>query len=94
MLLKLEGMLTTCLNRSQCVIVESRAVQEVEGAMETVSDFVKTAPTFIAKAQVINSRFFCFVLSLTDEHFCFGVALEDQGGCVPQGNIFRCTGIQ
>ncbi|CAM9638831.1 unnamed protein product, partial [Ectocarpus sp. 12 AP-2014] len=35
----------------QCVIIESRAIQEVEGAMETVNDFVKTAPTFIAKAQ-------------------------------------------
>lgn len=52
-LLKLEGMPTTCLNRSQCVIIESRAIQEVEGAMEAVNDFVKTAPTFIAKAQVI-----------------------------------------
>lgn len=48
--------LPSCLNRSQCVIIESRAIQEVEGAMETVNDFVKTAPTFIAKAQVINTR--------------------------------------
>ncbi|CAB1114993.1 unnamed protein product [Ectocarpus sp. CCAP 1310/34] len=35
----------------QCVIIESRAIQELEGAMETVNNFVKTAPTFIAKAQ-------------------------------------------
>ncbi|CAM9727941.1 unnamed protein product, partial [Scytosiphon promiscuus] len=35
----------------QCVIIESRAMQEVEGAMEAVNDFVKTAPTFIAKVQ-------------------------------------------
>lgn len=36
----------------QCVIIESRAAQEVEGGMEAVNDFVKTAPTFIAKVQV------------------------------------------
>lgn len=36
----------------QCVIIESRAVQEVEGGMEAVNGFVKTAPTFIAKVQV------------------------------------------
>ncbi|CAM9909110.1 unnamed protein product, partial [Laminaria digitata] len=35
----------------QCVIIESRAVQEVEGGMEAVNGFVKTAPTFIAKVQ-------------------------------------------
>ncbi|CAN0102450.1 unnamed protein product, partial [Sphacelaria rigidula] len=35
----------------QCVIVEARAVQEVEGAMDAVNCFVKTAPTFIAKTQ-------------------------------------------
>eukprot|EP00903_Cladosiphon_okamuranus_P013351 g12443.t1 len=35
----------------QCVIIESRAAQEVEGGMEAVNDFVKTAPTFIAKVQ-------------------------------------------
>lgn len=42
----------------KCVIIESRAVQEVEGGMEAVNDFVKTAPTFIAKVQVM------FVLGL------------------------------
>lgn len=41
----------------QCVIIESRAVREVEGGMEAVNDFVKTAPTFIAKVQVTKNLF-------------------------------------
>lgn len=44
------------------MIIESRAVQEVEGGMEAVNGFVKTAPTFIAKVQVNLSHemIFCF----------------------------------
>lgn len=41
----------------QCVIIEARAVQDVEGAMEAVNAFVKTAPTFIAKVQVTITSF-------------------------------------
>lgn len=42
------------------MIIESRAVQEVEGGMEAVNGFVKTAPTFIAKVQVKQSHKFVF----------------------------------
>lgn len=43
----------------QCVIIEARVLQEVEGGMEAVNGFVKTAPTFIAKVQVYEALCCC-----------------------------------
>lgn len=35
------------------MIIVAKTMEELEGAMEAVNGFVKTAPTFIAKVQVI-----------------------------------------
>lgn len=95
MYMRLSCFFSTCWNcfapvcfssPSQCVIIESRAAQEVEGGMEAVNDFVKTAPTFIAKVQVI----FRFDLVFPVE--C-GTALVMTYSDSYKGSPFFCTAI-